>query len=34
MLIKIVEEDGSLSGVPEVDDSLFIIHRQNKQYYI
>lgn len=34
MLIKIVEEDGSLSGIPEVDDSLFVVRREKKQYYI
>ena len=34
MLIKIVEEDGSLSGIPEIHDSLFVIHREKKQYYV
>jgi hypothetical protein len=34
MLVKIVEEDGSLSGIPEIHDSLFVVHRENKQYYI
>ena len=34
MLIKIIEEDGELSGIPEVHDSIFLVNRGKKQYYI
>lgn len=34
MLIKIVEEDGELSGIPEIHDSVFMVNRGQKQYYI
>ena len=34
MLIKIVEEDGELSGIPEIHDSVFLVNRGKKQYYI
>ena len=34
MIIKIVEEDGELSGIPEIHDSVFLVNRGKKQYYI
>lgn len=35
MLVKIVQEgDEETSGIPEMHDSLFVVHRGNKQYYV
>lgn len=34
MLIKIAQPNEEPSGIPEIHDSLFIVHRGKKQYYV
>lgn len=33
-LIQIVDEKGSVSGIPYINNSVFMIHRNNRNYFI
>lgn len=34
MLVKIAQPNQETEGIPEIHDSLFVVHRGQKQYYV